>query len=84
MPIYLIERMQFSLFNFQYYVRSFTILSEKFVVDIYYHIRRDHESSVFREVTDYKWCAEINVIIFFIENNLFSIFNYFLHCGATV
>ena len=54
MPIYLIERMQFSLFNFQYYVRSSTILSEKFVVDIYYHIRRDHESSVFREVTDYK------------------------------
>ena len=49
-PIYLIVRIQLPLLSFQYHVTNFTILSKTKCMSIYYHFRRGHESSGFRNL----------------------------------
>ena len=47
------------LFNFYYNVASFVFYQKKECKSIYYHFRRDHESSSFRKLAKNRWiCRE--------------------------
>ena len=59
MSIYPIVRIQLSFVQFSLLCYEFCILSKTECKSIYYHFRRDHESSNFRKLARNKWiCRE--------------------------
>ena len=66
--IYPIVRMQLSFVQFLLLCYEFCILSKTECKSIYYHFRRDHESSSFRKLARNKWiCREICDFFFVIN-----------------
>ena len=71
MSIYPIVRIQLSFVQFLLLCYEFCILSKTECVSIYYHFKRDHESSSYRKLARNKWiCRETFDFLVKIELNL--------------
>ena len=80
--IYAIVRIQLSFVQFSSLCCEFCILSKAECKSIYYHLKRDHESSSIQKLARNKWICQ-ETCDFFYEEDIFSCsskmdLNYFL------
>ena len=71
MSIYAIVRIQLSFVQFSLLCYEFCILSKAECKSIYYHLKRDHESSSIQKLARNKWICQ-ETCDFFYEEDIFS------------
>ena len=78
MSIYPIVRIQLSFAQFSLLCYEFCILSKTECKSIYYHFRRDHESSSFRKLARNKWICRETCGVFFVINKVTHVNIFFI------
>ena len=76
MSIYPIVRIQLSIVQFSLFYYELCILSKTECKRIYYHFRRDHESSSFRKLARNKWICRETCDFFCVINFLTVVINF--------
>ena len=80
MSIYPIVRIKLSFIQFSLLCYEFCILSKTEYKSIYYHFRRDHESSSFRKIARNKWICRETCDFYFVINLLLAINSIYFWC----